>query len=117
MRFYWDLTWTSVSLLRQAHTLAALKAWCHWLSSLHTVSLKNDSYEPQCRDLTSRITVAVASVVKEPQSPPPVLVHAASHFMVTLTATVRPPSIWKLKEFTDLYATVHQLNLSEEDFR
>jgi hypothetical protein len=37
------------------------------------------------------------------------LVHAAAHFMVTLTGTVRPPSIWKLKEFTDLYSSIGHL--------
>ena len=37
--------------------------------------------------------------------------------MVTLTGTVRPPSIWKLKEFTELYSGVHNLRLCPEDRR
>ena len=37
--------------------------------------------------------------------------------MVTLTGTVRPPSIWKLKEFTELYSGVHNLRLGPEDRR
>ena len=69
--------------LFQAQTLASLKAWCQWLAQLHTASLKDESYEPQCRDLTSRIMVAVAPVVKAGDSPD--LTHSAAHFMVTLT--------------------------------
>ena len=45
------------------------------------------------------------------------LIHSAAHFMVTLTGTVRPPSIWKLKEFTELYSGVHNLRLCPEDRR
>ena len=111
----------------QAHSLAALKAWCHWLAMLHTASLKNPSYESQCRELTSRVTLAAVTVVKEgggaaadksaPSSSSSVLVHSAVHFLVTLTGTVRPPSIWKLKEFTDLYAGAQRLSLSPEDNR
>ena len=73
----------------QAQTLASLKAWCQWLSQLHTVSLKDESYEPQCRDLTSRIMVAVAPVVKAGDSLE--LTHSAAHFMVTLTGTYKKP--------------------------
>ncbi len=106
--------WT---FFRQSHTLAALKAWCHWLSNLHTVSLKNPNLDPQCRELTSKITQAVTSVISSPSSPPD-LVHSASHFMVTLTGTVRPPSIWKLKEFTELYSAIlQQIRLPDQDQR
>ena len=48
-----------------AQALAALKAWCHWLSQLHSLALKDSSFEPQCKDLTSRIMVAVSPVLKE----------------------------------------------------
>ena len=48
---------------------------------------------------------------------PSQLIHSAAHFMVTLTGTVRPPSIWKLKEFTELYSGVHNLRLCPEDRR
>ena len=37
--------------------------------------------------------------------------------MVTLTGTVRPASIWKLKDFTDLYSMIHQLELQSEAHR
>ena len=80
------------------------------------MSLKNPAYENQCRELINGLVVAVASVIKE-EGCPTNLVHSASHFMVTLTGTVRPPSIWKVKEFTDLYNSVHSLNLSTEDNR
>ena len=104
-----------LSLFRQAHILAALKAWCHWLAKLHTVSLKHSSYEPQCRELTSRITISATAILREENTPAP-LVHSAAHFLSTLTGTVRPPSIWKLKEFTELYTCVEQLRFpSEED--
>ena len=33
---------------------------------------------------------------------------------MTLTGTVRPPSIWKQKDFTDLYSQVQQLGLESE---
>ena len=70
----------SVCFCSQAQTFAALKAWCHWLSQLHTVSLKNPSpsargtsaYEQQCRDLTSRIMMAVAPVIRDAGSSPEV---------------------------------------------
>lgn len=105
-----------------------MKAWCHWLAKLHTASLKNPAYENQCRELTSRITLAAVTVIKDGSNPAAeasdkdstaVLVHSAAHFLVTLTGTVRPPSIWKLKEFTDLYAAIHtRLQLpSEDDYR
>ena len=117
---------------RHAQILASLKSWCHWLSHLHTISIKNAYYESQCRELTTGLMVAVAPVIKESNahsdnsSPGHAngnkpnlnsLVHSASHFMVTLTGTVRPPSIWKVKEFTDLYSCVHALNLPPEDLR
>ena len=64
--------------------------------------------------------VAVSPVLKD-QSPGrnrTLLVHSAAHFLVTLTGSVRPPSIWKLKEFTELYSTLPHLVLSEsEDHR
>ncbi len=117
----------------QAHTLAALKAWCYWLAKLHTASLKNQAYEVQCRELTSKVTLAAVTIIKDecdeevgkiasrdpshPQSPSTVLVHSAVHFLVTLTGTVRPPSIWKLKEFTDLYARTQRLRMAPEDHR
>ena len=66
----------------QAQTFAALKAWCHWLCQLHTVSLKSpptqqssgssSPYEQQCRDLTSRIMMAVAPVIRDSGSSPEV---------------------------------------------
>ena len=45
------------------------------------------------------------------------LVHSAAHFLGTLTGTVRPPSIWKLKEFTELYACLNHLKLEPNDHR
>ena len=45
------------------------------------------------------------------------LVHSAAHFLCTLTGTVRPPSIWKLKEFTDLYSCLNHLKLEPDDHR
>jgi hypothetical protein len=105
--------------------LAALKAWCHWLSQLHSLALKDPiTFEPQCKDLTSRIMVAVSPVIKDDhtgssssKSNRLKLVHSASHFLGTLTGTVRPPSIWKLKEFTELYSSLNQLKLEPDDHR
>merc|ERR1719322_1471731 len=111
---------TSDFVQAHAQTLAALKAWCHWLSQLHKLSLEDKSYETECKDLIARIMVAVSPVLKD-QSPGrnrTLLVHSAAHFLVTLTGSVRPPSIWKLKEFTELYSTLPHLVLSEsEDHR
>ena len=75
-----------VFVCSQAQTFAALKAWCHWLRQLHTVSLKSppppqqssggvvsvSPYEQQCRDLTSRIMMAVAPVIRDSGSSPEV---------------------------------------------
>ena len=91
-----------------SQTLAALKAWSHWLSQLHNLSLSEPAYQAQCTDITSRIMVSVAPVLRDGRSNK--LVHSAAHFMVTLTGTVRPPSIWKLKEFTELYNGLHQVD-------
>ena len=107
---------------RHAQALAALKAWCHWLSQLHSLALKDPTFEPQCKDLTSKIMVAVSPVLKENQQAESTparlkLVHSASHFLCTLTGTVRPPSIWKLKEFTELYSSLNHLKLEPEDHR
>lgn len=99
----------------QAQILAALKAWCHWLAALHSESLSDSSYTWPCSDITSKIVSAVVAVVKDGDNEK--LVHAAAHFMVTLTGTVRPPSIWKLKEFTDLYSSIGHLRLSEDAHR
>merc|ERR1711899_438521 len=104
-----------------AQALAALKAWCHWLSQLHSLALKDANFEPQSKDLTSRIMVAVPPVIKDDHMGSKnrlKLVHSAAHFLVTLTGSVRPPSIWKLKEFTELYSSLPHLVLSEsEDHR
>ena len=103
-----------------AQTLAALKAWCHWLSQLHKLSLEDKAYEGECKDLISRIMVAVSPVLKDQGvgKNRSLLVHSAAHFLVTLTGSVRPPSIWKLKEFTELYSTLPHLVLSDsEDHR
>ena len=100
--------------------LAALKAWCHWLSQLHSLALKDANFEPQSKDLTSRIMVAVSPVIKDNQMGSKnrqKLVHSAAHFLGTLTGTVRPPSIWKLKEFTELYACLNHLKLEPNDHR
>jgi len=103
--------------LMEAHsqTVAALKAWCHWLAALHSESLTDSTYTWICSDITDRIVVAVVSLVKEGDHVS--LVHSAAHFMVTLTGTVRPPSIWKLKEFTDLYSSVQHINLQPQAYR
>lgn len=105
------LRWFSTSLFitfySHSQTLAALKAWSHWLSQLHNLSLSELAYQAQCTDITSRIMVSVAPVLRDGRSSK--LVHSAAHFMVTLTGTVRPPSIWKLKEFTELYNGLHQV--------
>ena len=103
-----------------AQALAALKAWCHWLSQLHSLALKDANFEPQSKDLTSRIMVAVSPVIKDNQmcsKNRQKLVHSAAHFLGTLTGTVRPPSIWKLKEFTELYACLNHLKLEPNDHR
>ena len=100
--------------------MAALKAWCHWLSQLHSLALKDANFEPQSKDLTSRIMVAVSPVIKDNQMGSKnrqKLVHSAAHFLGTLTGTVRPPSIWKLKEFTELYACLNHLKLEPNDHR
>ena len=38
-----------IFIFRHAQALAALKAWCHWLSQLHSLALKDSTYEPQCK--------------------------------------------------------------------
>ena len=91
----------------QAATLAALQAWCHWLAALHSEALQDSSHTWVCSDLTSRIVVATVAGLREGEGR---LSHAASHFLVTLTGTVRPPSIWKVKEFTDLYTSLPRWN-------
>jgi len=98
-----------------AHTIAALKAWCYWLAALHSESLQDSTYTWICSDLTSSIVREVVLVIKDTSSPE--LTHSASHFLVTLTGTVRPPSIWKLKDFTDLYNMMNHLNLQNEAHR
>ena len=104
-----------------AQALAALKAWCHWLSQLHSLALKDATFEPQCKDLTSKIIFAVSPVIKDDHSSFGAnrlkLVHSAAHFLGTLTGTVRPPSIWKLKEFTELYSCLNHLKFEPEDHR
>ena len=87
----------------QAATLAALQAWCYWLAALHSEALQDSSHTWVCSDLTNRIVVATVAGLREGEGR---LSHAASHFLVTLTGTVRPPSIWKVKEFTDLYTSL-----------
>lgn len=59
--------------------------------------------------------VAVSPVIKNNRRNK--LVHSAAHFLGTLTGTVRPPSIWKLKEFTELYASLNTLKLEPDDHR
>ena len=98
-----------------AETVAALKAWCHWLSALHSESLQDSSYTWVCSDLTSNIVRSVVTMVRDDTCPQ--LTHAAAHFLVTLTGTVRPASIWKLKDFTDLYNMIHHLHLQSEAHR
>jgi len=98
-----------------AETIASLKAWCHWLSSLHSESLQDSTYTWVCSDLTSNIVKAVVVIVKDTSTPQ--LTHSGAHFLVTLTGTVRPASIWKLKDFTDLYSMIHQLELQSEAHR
>jgi len=98
-----------------AQTLASLKAWCHWLAALHSEALSDSSYTWVSSDITSKIVSAVVIVVKEGDND--TLVHAATHFLVTLTGTVRPPSIWKLKEFTDLYSSISHIRLRPEAHR
>jgi len=98
-----------------AQTMAALKAWCHWLAALHSESLQDSTYTWICSDLTSSIVKEVVIVIKDTSNPE--LTHSASHFLVTLTGTVRPPSIWKLKDFTDLYSTIHYLKMNNEAHR
>ena len=109
-----------IFIFRHSQALAALKAWCHWLSHLHSLALKDPTFEPQCKDLTSRIMVAVSPVIKDDHQGSPnrlKLVHSAAHFLCTLTGTVRPPSIWKLKEFTELYSCLNHLKLEPDDHR
>ena len=109
-----------VSLFSHAQTLAALKAWCHWLSQLHKLSLQDKTYEGECKELIAHIMMAVSPVLKDQGvgKNRSLLVHSASHFLVTLTGSVRPPSIWKLKEFTELYSSLPHLVLSDsEDHR
>jgi len=106
-----------VSAFLEAHvqTLATLKAWCHWLAALHCEALSDSTYTWVSRDITSSIVSAVVSVLKESENE--LLVHAGAHFLVTLTATVRPPIIWKLKEFTALYTSIKHLRLKSEAHR
>ena len=99
----------------QAETIAALKAWCHWLAALHSESLQDSSYTWVCSDITSSIVRQVVTVIKDTSTP--ALTHSGAHFLVTLTGTVRPPSIWKLKDFTDLYSMISQLELENEAHR
>ena len=99
----------------QAETIAALKAWCHWLAALHSESLQDSSYTWPCNDLTSNIVRQVVTVIKDTSTP--ALTHSGAHFLVTLTGTVRPPSIWKLKDFTDLYNMISQLELENQAHR
>ena len=40
---------------RHAQALAALKAWCHWLSQLHSLALKDSTYEPQCKGIVNHV--------------------------------------------------------------
>ena len=121
----WSLPGTSPSTARsllqcQASTLAALQAWCHWLAALHSESLQDSTYTWLCSDLTSRIVVAVVAALRDgagghsPSAVSQSMTHSAAHFLVTLTGTVRPPSIWKVKEFTDLYSAVPRAGIPLE---
>lgn len=113
---------TNDLVLAHAQSLATLQAWCQWLAQLHKLSLRDNRYDADCKELTSRIMVAVSSVLKDnndvaPSEQRKLLVHSAVHFLVTLTGSVRPPSIWKLREFTELYADLHTLRLAPDDHR
>ncbi|XP_059099703.1 exportin-6-A-like [Tigriopus californicus] len=96
----------------QVATIASLKAWCHWLAQLHAIASADSHHEVLCKDLTSAMVLTIGPVIRQRDSP--ALVHSAAHFLVTLTGTVRPPSIWKLKEFTDLYSSIGDLNLASD---
>lgn len=109
-----------VEISRHAQIFAALKAWSQWLSQLQKLAQKEPQYEAECRDMISKVMVSVSAVLRDGNGPDgsrKVLVHSAAHFLVTLTGSVRPPSIWKLREFTELYGGLHQLDLSAEDHR
>ncbi|XP_071749050.1 exportin-6-A isoform X2 [Lepeophtheirus salmonis] len=93
-----------------AQSLAALKTWCHWLAQLHREAIKEpQQFDSHCRELTSSMVISVIPVIKSGSNDK--LMHAVAHFLVTLTGTVRPPSIWKLKEFTELFSDLPRLKL------
>lgn len=76
---------------------------------------QDSSYTWLCSDLTSNIVKNIVPVIKDTSVTH--LTHSGAHFLVTLTGTVRPASIWKLKDFTDLYNMIHQLELQPEAHR
>lgn len=87
-----------------AGTLAALQVYCHWLSQLHLHSKQHKQYENEFVRIVSSCVDATIPLLNE-QVPERVLL-PASHFMVSLTTSVRPSFFVALENVQKLYHEV-----------
>lgn len=87
-----------------AGTLASLQVYCHWLSQLHLHSQVHKQYGNDFITIVSTCINAVIPLLNE-QVPKRVLL-PASHFMVSLTTSVRPSFLVALENVQTFYHEV-----------
>ncbi|CAB3993811.1 exportin-6 isoform X2 [Paramuricea clavata] len=87
-----------------AETLASLQVYCHWLSLLHLYSHVHKQYENEFVSIVSSCIDAIIPLLHE-EVPERVLL-PASHFLVSLTTSVRPSFFVALETVQKLYHEV-----------
>ncbi|XP_028395482.1 exportin-6-like [Dendronephthya gigantea] len=87
-----------------AGTLASLQVYCHWLSQLHLHLQVHEQYENEFVSIVSSCIDAILPLIHE-EVPERVLL-PASHFLVSLTTSVRPSFFVSLETVQKLYHEV-----------
>ena len=98
---------TSASVLQQdfielhAQSLAAVKAYSHWMSQFYAESLRTNQHQDNFRSTVMGISEGLAPLIH--YQVPEKIVHSSAHLLLSLSITVRPAFLLESQSILSLY--------------
>ncbi|XP_005096518.1 exportin-6 [Aplysia californica] len=98
---------TSAGVLQQdfielhAQSLAAVKAYTHWMSQFYSESLRTNQHQDQFRSMVMTVTEALAPLINK--QTPEKIVHSSAHLLLSISTTVRPAFLLESPAVLSLY--------------
>ncbi|CAG5121677.1 unnamed protein product, partial [Candidula unifasciata] len=105
---------TSAGVLQQdfievhAQSLAAIKAYTHWMLQFYTESLRTNQQKEDFNSMIVTVMEAVTPLINK--QVPDKIIQSAAHLLLSVTTTIRPAFLFQIAPVVTLYESAGQGN-------